>query len=212
MDESSKKLINQFHIIANKGWISNVCDNWGGVGLTFEDQLDKKPDSRYTPDYYDIEIKCTGRYSRYPLFLFTIALDGPTADEITRITEKYGHFDNDFPDKRVLFERISCESSSYNGCGNTFKLNVDYENQKIFICIYDLNGCLLEKEAYVNFSSLKNHLESKLKKMAVVYASKRTENKKYYFRYYKIVLYYLKSFDTFISFNSPKSSSDSSFG
>lgn len=198
MDDNSKKLINQFHLIADKGWIPSINDNWGSVGLTFEHLLDKKADSKYKPDYYDIEIKCSGRYSRYPLFLFTIAFDGPGNDEITRITEKYGYCDKDFPLKKVLFEKVSVDESYFNGRSNTFKLKVERVEKRIYLCVFDIDGNLIEKESYVEFASLKEHLECKLKKMALIYASKRNENKKDFFRYYKIVMYYLRSFDIFI--------------
>ncbi len=198
MDETSKKLIDQFHIIANKGWIPSFNNNWGSVGLTFENLLDKKPDSKYEPDYYDIEIKCSGRYSRYPLFLFTIAFDGPSDDEITRLTEKYGHYDKDFPDKKVMFEKVGMDFGHFNGEGNSFRFEIDKERKVIYLCVYDVNGCLLEKISYVSFQSLKEHLETKLKKMALVYASKRVENNRDFFRYYKIVLYHLYGFDTFL--------------
>lgn len=106
MKKEEKQFIQEFHKIADKGWIKSVSNSWGSVGLTFEKELNKSPDSLYFPDYYGVEIKCTNRYSRYPLFLFTIAFDGPTFPEINRIVEKYGYPDKDFIDKKVLFEKL----------------------------------------------------------------------------------------------------------
>ena len=99
MNKETKELIKQFHSIARKRWIKSISKSFGSIGLTFEKELNKTPDSMYFPDYLGIEIKCTSRYSRYPLFLFTSAFDGPTFPEINRIIEKYGYFDKDFTDK-----------------------------------------------------------------------------------------------------------------
>lgn len=96
MTEEIKKLIDNFKIIANKKWIKSVSKSFGSIGITFEKELDKNPDALYFPDYYGTEIKCTSRYSRYPLFLFTVAFDGPSFPEINRIVEKYGYLDKTY--------------------------------------------------------------------------------------------------------------------
>ena len=90
MNESFNDLINEFNIISKKGWIPSVSNSFGSIGLTFKKEIGKKVDSLYFPDYKNIEIKCTSRFSRYPLFLFTVAFDDPTFPEIDRIVEKVG--------------------------------------------------------------------------------------------------------------------------
>lgn len=195
MDENSKNIINKFHEIANKGWIESISNNWGSIGLTFEKEIGKKPDSSYTPDYNDIEIKCTGRYSRYPIYLFTIAFDGPSDNEITRITDTYGYRDKDFPDKKVLFERINNIISTKNGY--YFKIEIDYLKKILYFCIYDLEHVLIEKTSYITFESLEEHINTKLTKIAIVHASVKKNSKKY-FRYYNLALYKIKDFETFL--------------
>lgn len=103
MDNETKILINEFKKIARKRWIKCSSNQYNNIGLVFESELKKQPDSMFFPDYYGIELKCTSRYSRYPLYLFTLAFDGPTFPEINRIVEKYGDYDKDFKDKKVLF-------------------------------------------------------------------------------------------------------------
>lgn len=100
MNENFKELVAIFKKIARKKWIKRVTKGHGNIGLTFEKELEKKIDTNYTPDYKDIEIKCTTRFSRYPISLFSIAFDGPTDKEIIIINEKYGSFDKDFCDKK----------------------------------------------------------------------------------------------------------------
>ena len=52
---------------------------------------------------------------------------------------------------------------------------------------------------YWTFDLLKEKLYRKLKNMAFVSAMRKIENDKEYFKYYKLEIYKLKSFDTFIN-------------
>ena len=120
-------LIKQFHRIAMKKWIKSVNKGLGSIGYTFEQELDKKADSLYFPDYYGTEIKCTGRYSRYPITLFTSAFDGPTFPEINRLIEKWGYPDKEYTDRNVIFADIDCNNKSMISSGVMFKLDIDYD-------------------------------------------------------------------------------------
>lgn len=195
MDKNSLKLIEKFKTIASKRWIPSVSNSWGSIGLTFEKELEKAPDSTYNPDYLDIEIKCYSRFSKYPLYLFTVAFDGPNFNEIDRIVNLYGWYDKDFPDKKIVFRKINGEGypDKYN-----FKFDIDYKNEKIFLCVYTSTGILLERISFVYFSSIKEHLYTKLKKLAIVRASIKKQDNGAFFRYYKISLFKLKNFDVFL--------------
>ena len=173
MKKEEQEFIEKFHEIANKGWIKSISKSWSSVGLTFEKELNKSPDSLYFPDYYGVEIKCTNRYSRYPLFLFTIAFDGPTFPEINRLIEKYGYPDKDFTDKKVLFEKLFFKTKTLVNNQYQFQLKFDESNQKIYLCVYDLQDKLIEKETYIYLDSIKDHLMTKLNSLAVIYASKK---------------------------------------
>ena len=196
--EEVQILIKQFHIIAMRKWIKSVDKGLGSIGYTFEQELGKIPDSLYLPDYLGTEIKCTGRYSRYPITLFTAAFDGPTFPEINRIIDKYGYPDRDYPDKKVLFVNISCLKKIFVSSSYQFKLEIDYVEEKVYLCVYDLKGELIERESFVYFTTLYNHLVLKLNRLAVVYASKKIIDNEKYFRYYKIGVYKLKSFEKFL--------------
>ena len=198
MNDEVKKLIDNFKIIANKKWIKSVSRSFGSIGLTFEKELNKSPDAFYFPDYYGTEIKCTSRYSRYPLFLFTVAFDGPSFPEINRIVEKYGYPDKNYPDKNVLFEKVCCNKKSLVNDCYKFKLDVDDIKEKLYLCVYDLNDELIERESFVYLKTIEEHLTLKFNRLAVVSAStKKIEDEKY-FRYYKIDIYKLISFERFL--------------
>lgn len=198
LHENSKKLIDEFYRISQKGWIKSTSKSFGSVGLTFEKELGKSPDSLYFPDYYGIEIKCTTHYSKYPLYLFTIAFDGPTFPEIDRIIEKYGYYDKDFKDKKVLFEKLSCTSKTVVNDKYKFKLEIDYDEEKLFLCVYNIYDELIERKSFVYLDSIKNHIMLKLNKIALIKAFKNKKDGAEYFRYYKMDIYLLKSFETFL--------------
>ena len=154
MNDEVKKLVDNFKIIANKKWIKSVSRSFGCIGITFEKVLDKSSDALYFSDYYGTEIKCVSRYSRYPLFLFTVAFDGPTFPEINRIVEKYGYPDKTFPDKKVLFEKVSCNKKTLVNNQYKFKLEVDEKEDKLFLCVYDFNDVLIERESFVYLKTI----------------------------------------------------------
>ena len=64
--------------------------------------------------------------------------------------------------------------------------------------MYDLYGNLIERDAFINFDSLRSHLKIKLSSLALIYASKKRIECVDYFRYYKMIIYELKSFDVFL--------------
>ena len=196
MNNNSKELIDNFKKIAKKKWIECTSKGHGNVGLTFEKELNKKVDSNYTPDFKDIEIKTTTRFSRYPISLFSIAFDGPTNNEIVRLNNLYGSFDKDFPEKKTLIRKIRCNELSQ--LKNGYYLSLIIENEKLFLCVYDINKNLIEKEAYLNLETIKQHLLTKIKNLAIIKASKKKIDKIEYFRYYQINIYKLKDYHTFI--------------
>ena len=93
IEKEEKELISQFIEITKRGWIKGVNNLTNSVGLTLEKQLNKEPDSMYFPDYNGIEIKCSQRFSRYPLKLFSLSFDGPELYEMNRLLKKYGKKD-----------------------------------------------------------------------------------------------------------------------
>lgn len=182
-------------MIANKGYIVGIGKSWGNIGLTFENEIGKLPDSKYDPDFEDIEIKCSSRFSRYPLYLFTVAFDS-NENEMIRIANDFGYNDPDYPEKKVIFRNVKNEISEDNKYN--FAFDIDKENEKIYLCVFDSKGELIERKAYIYFDTVKKHLLVKLKKLAYIKASKKIIDEKKHYRYYSIFLYKLKSFDTFL--------------
>jgi len=198
IEKEEKELISQFIEITKRGWIKGVNNLTNSVGLTLEKQLNKEPDSMYFPDYNGIEIKCSQRFSRYPLSLFSLSFDGPQLYEMNRILEKYGKNDTIYNHRKQLQGNIYVNKYSQIN-NNYFKLKIDKVKKKIILGIYDLNYNLIEEKAYIDFNTIETRLELKLSKLAIVYASKKKVDNDLYFRYYLITIYKLKSFDLFLN-------------
>ena len=197
MNKNFEHLLKQFKIISKKRWIKGISNGHGNVGLTFENELGKKIDTNYTPDYNNIELKCTTRFSRFPVSLFSVAFDGPSDNEIIRLNETYGSYDSEFTDKKTLIRKIRVGELSL--LNNNYYLSASIENNKLYLCVYDLNLNLIEKEAFVYLNTIKQHLLNKLNNLAIIKASKIKNNNLEYFRYYELSFYTLKNYNTFIN-------------
>ena len=115
------------------------------------------------------------------------------------LIEKWGYPDKEYRDRNVIFADIDCSNKTIIKSGVMFKLDVDYNEEKIYLCVYDGNGVLLERESFVYFKTLYDHLYLKLNRLALVYASKKIIDDEVYFRYYRIGIYKIKSFETFLN-------------
>lgn len=198
MKENEKNLLDRFVEISSKKWIPGINSELNSAGLTLEKLLDKQPDSMFFPDFNGIEVKCSQRFSRHPISLFSKAFDGPNMFETNEILNRYSKPDTDFPEQKVIYTSLNCQKRKQVNDKYYFKLSIDKNEQRLYLEVYDINFNFLEREAYVEFKNLKSHLELKLNKLALVLASKKTIENQPYFRYYYLAIYQLKSFDKFI--------------
>lgn len=195
---SIEELIDKFKEIAKQRWIPSVNNYSNGVGLTFEKLINKNPDSMFFPDYYGIEIKCTTRFSRYPISLFTKSFDGPSFYEMNRLVEKYGTADVKYKDKKILMPSIKVNEKTLVNNKYYFEIKVNREQAKLILNVYDKEHNLIEDVSYIDLANIKSRLETKLSNLALVYASKKKIDNQFNYRYYKIRFYKLQSFDKFL--------------
>ena len=195
MNQEFKNIIKKFKEINNKKYIKGVNNNLvNSCGLTFENLINKKTDSLFFPDYQGVEIKCTQRYSHYPISLFSLSFDGPDLFESNYLLQKYGYNDQEYPELKKLVISLKYKRKVYVG-NNYFELDID--SNKILINIYDKKYHLIEKRGFIDFENIKSRLEIKLKQLCLVYASKKIIDDNLYFRYYKIECFLLKNFEIF---------------
>lgn len=195
---SIEELIDKFKEIAKQRWIPSVNNYSNGVGLTFEKLINKNADSMFFPDYYGIEIKCTTRFSRYPISLFTKSFDGPSFYEMNRLVEKYGTADVKYKDKKILMSLIKVNEKTLVNNKYYFEIKVNREQEKLILNVYDKEHNLIEDVSYIDLANIKSRLETKLSNLALVYASKKKIDNQFNYRYYKISFYKLQSFDKFL--------------
>lgn len=196
MKENVEELLRNFYSISLKRWIKGVNNDVSGVGLTFEKELGKDIDDSLFPDFHDIEIKCTQRYSGFPIGLFNKTLDGPRFFETNYLVETYGKDYHEDSDKKYLFVNLEYANKVLVYDKYYFELSLSKNDKKMYIKIYDLENSLLDT-SYIDLNSLEEHLKLKLSKMALVYASKQKIGENNYFRYYCLNYYKLKSTDKF---------------
>lgn len=198
MDRNIESLIKEFKIIANKGWIKSISKSTGSIGITFENELKKKPDNKYLPDYKDIEIKCTSAYNLYPITLFSLAFEGPSIHEINRIVEKYGHYDKTYKNKKILFANINNNAPTIINRKYIFKLDIDEKEKKLYLCVYDLFNNLVERESYIDINTVYKHINIKLRKLAIIHGTNKIKDGNRYFKYNKINIYKLDNTEKLI--------------
>ena len=197
IDQVADELLTKFMKISHKGWIESSRKHNTGIGKTFEDLLDKIEDNEADPDYKGIEIKTHRNSSQSYTTLFTASPDGPAKAENTRLREKYGHVDIESGLNILHSSIFSNRKTTYNK-KYKFQLEVNRNDRKIYLMIFDLNDKLLEKITYWDFDSLNSKLKRKLKMLAYITSKNKIENNTEYFLYQECKLYKFKSFDKFL--------------
>lgn len=152
----------------------------------------------FFPDYKGIEIKCTQRYSNYPIGLFSVAFDGPRLYETNQILEEFGKTDKLFKNRKTLIIDLNTKKlTEYNNY--RFNIKIDKTNKKIYLNVLDTNLNIIYNHAYIEFKTIQEKINIKLNKLALVYASKKYIDNSKYFRYYAIKFYQLKDIDKFLN-------------
>ena len=192
------KLKNKFEAIKKLGWIKSIRKGSTGIGATFEKLLGVNENSFEIPDFNGIEIKTKRNYSNSFTSLFNYSPEGKYSYEIEKIKDKYGYPDKIIKNYKVLNKSFYC-NTKIRVSNYYFILKVNRNSKKIILNIIDLYGNLLENDIYWDFDEIKEKLNRKLHFLAFVNASRKIVNNDEYFKYYKMDLYELKNFETFIT-------------
>lgn len=196
--ENVISLKKEFERIKKMGYIKSTRSGYTGIGKTFEDLIGKAEDTLEEPDYHGIEIKTKRGYSKGYTTLFCAAPQGKSEFETKRLSNTYGYPDKILKNKKVLANSVQANYPTLIAGHFSFRLQIDYEKQKIYLIIKDRNGTLLESNAYWDFSTIQEKLERKMKILAFIKAwPKRIDGIDYY-KYYDIKFYQLKSFEKFL--------------
>lgn len=195
--ESMLELLGLFMRVSNKGWQKSNRSNNTGIGKTFEDLIGKEEDNDNAPDFKGIEIKTHRINSSSYTSLFTASPDGPGQSENTRLRETYGKIDEESGLKTLHSSIFANRMTSFFNI-YYFQIEVNRNDRKIYLLIFDSNKNLIEKITYWEFDSLENKLQKKLKNLAYVDGESKIVNGEEYFKYEKIAFYKFKDFSKFL--------------
>lgn len=130
--------------------------------------------------------------------MFNAVPDGDDLFEVERIKDTYGYpYKKDRRYKVIYFEAYG-NKLSFGGVKFQYKLDVDRVSKKVFLCICDRYGYLIERNVYWSFDYLENKIITKLQVLAIVNAWPKNVDGWNYFKYYKIDIYTYKNFDAFL--------------
>lgn len=198
MEEKIIMLKEQFERIKNLQWIESIRSGSTGIGCTFEQLLGCSENNLEIPDYEGIEIKTKRTYSKSYTTLFNCTPIGKHYHEIERIKDTYGYPDNNFRRYKVINNSIFTTKRTWIGTKYQFMLKVDRNKKKIFLCIFNVEGNLIEKDIYWDFDDLKEKLYRKCEYIAYINTLRKFINTKEYFKYYNLNIYKLNDFETFL--------------
>lgn len=187
----------EFERIKKMGYVKSTRGGTTGIGKTFEDLLGKKEDTSSDPDFHGIEIKTKRSYSKAYTTLFNCSPKGE-AVVTKRLKNTYGRPDSVLPSFKVLNVSVQANCSTLVSNRYLFKLEVNKEEQRIYLAIYDKNFLLIEKKVFWDFHTLQARLTKKLNYLAFIKAWTTERGNVTYYKYYDISFYQLKDFENFL--------------
>ena len=196
MKENFKLLRKEFNNIKKQGLILPMRKGSTGVGYTFESLLNKKEDSRCTPDYKGIEIKTKFGYTKSPLTLFSCVPKRENGNAINYIFDNYSYKKHKNENILIFQRDVFCNKSNKK-YGFEFKLSVCYLNKELILKVF-YNGVFVEDACFWSFKELETKLKIKLKYLAIINAYPYRINNKLYYKYLKMSSYRLKDFFIFL--------------
>lgn len=189
IEETIRQLREKFDKISQKGYIKGIYNCPSSIGRTFESELNLQRNPSSMPDYNGIEIKTRRTYSKSAITLFNAVPNGKEPFEVERIKDAYGYPYKKDRRYKALYLDIYSNKMTFGGVKYQYKIDVDRDEEKIFLCIYDKYNNLIERETFWSFEYLKNKIMNKLQILAIVNAWTNTIDGWNYFKYYKIDFY-----------------------
>lgn len=196
--ESMYSLKEKISEIEKKGYIKGISKGYSSIGRTLENELGLVENEFGIPDYNGIEIKTRRTYSKSAITLFNATPDGDELFEIERIKNTYGYPCKKDRRFKVLYIEAYGNKLNYAGIKYQYKIQIDREKEKIYLCVYDRNDNIIERKVSWSFKYIKERLILKINYLALINAWNKKIGNNDYFKYYKITFYELISFDKFI--------------
>lgn len=198
VEKNILQLQKEFLRIKKLEYVKSVRRGNTGIGATFENLLGKNEDSLEIPDFGAIEIKTRRAYSKSKISLFTAVPTGSSYYEVKRLRDTYGYRDVKDCDLKRLNAAVVGNELVAVGVKYFFKLKVNRESKRLYLCIYNKDKVLIDENTYWDFDILEEKLLRKLQVLAIVKAWPNRIGGVEYFKYYKMNIYLLRGFEKFI--------------
>ena len=187
-----QEIINFYQKIKRQ-WLYTTRHGDQCLGNAFEDFIGKEEDNLSEADYHGIELKSHRESTTSLMSLFSKSPSSPRGVN-TYLREKYG-VEEEESGKLVLNTTISGDKFNTHRGGHGFKIDVDRENNKMWLVVKTLesdvvlesknNGKLINWD----FNVLTTALERKLSKIAFLYGEEKDEDGKHYVKFNKMCLF-----------------------
>ena len=191
-------LTKKFNTIKNLGYVKGINNNRNSAGSTLENLLGSSGFDFNIPDFYDIEIKALRKYYSAEFDLFNSSPDGGVVNAIKWLADNYGYPDKDYRHVKVFKGNVFSNRLSTIGHNYLFRLSINKNKERVYLEIVDYEYNLINKEIFWDFDTLRDKLERKLSKLAVIRFDKKFINNDVYYNFDSVKLYKLISFDRFI--------------
>jgi hypothetical protein len=199
MEENIIVLKKMFSNIEKMGWVRSHREGYGGLGRTFENLIGKGEENFEWPDFEGIEIKTKRAMTKYDYVnLFSYRPESNYIDEISRLKDTYGYPDKILKNAKVLNISLFANKNTKLKDKFLFKLKIDRKAEKIFLCVYDVFGNIIEENSYWCFNEMEIKLYRKMSVTAIVEADTKILNNQEYFKYKSIKFYKLRNFSNLI--------------
>ena len=175
MDNEWSQLHKEFLRIKEQNWVKTIKNGNNGIELKAK---------RYKSHSYTILFSCTPT--------------GPHYHEVERIKDLYGYPHRELKEYNILNNSVFCNAKTKIGVDYFFEMEVNKKEEKLYLRVYNSKEQLIEKIVYWDFDILQEKLYRKLKKLALIKAYSKKIDGIEYFKYYKIDMYRLIDFNSFI--------------
>lgn len=189
IEDEIKDFLYKFNEIKKLGYVKAVNNSFSGLGYTFENLMGLKNNDCSAPDFKNIEIKTKMGYNYKKSLIGLFSLKPSNEMEvISQLVKSYG-YSNSYGGKNLCGE---INSIQYNNIGRyRYKLNVNYNQEKIFLSIKNSYDETVNQSIYWDFDSIWPTVLRKLSFLALVKAWPKKIDNDLYYNYFKANIYKL---------------------
>ena len=171
------------------GWLVNTRsdNNDGAAGNIFEDHLGVSENNLMEADFEGFEVKTKQKLTSTSLMSLFTKKPSSTFDD-SYMRDAWGIQDPDYPDLKTFNTTISATRWSLIYQEFKMKVSVDRKSKRIYILRADLDGNIIDRNVYWDFSDIINGAK-KLENMFYVNAEVKVKNDRKYFLFTDAIVF-----------------------